>query len=486
MDGLRDPDVETFVGAMGTRMRADAETVGVGLRTLEIQVRLHLPRLSRPAVAGWSPDKVYEEIRLQAVVRAAQVRQSAEDAAHQAHASVLLNVNKAHRDLSLSFGDGYRTRLRFAEVRPSVGHLVQSRLHYLHSERADTVLQFGLFLPGATMPITYAAFSRCDRQYVMDALTGHGLDVNPDRIMVLTRMHGLARIPANLMSLTIARAVREIRAVNAGDYVITAYNPMLGFGGTSFLASGFRPIALSPVAYRYDDKGLFQTRRIAGASVPQLLDTPDNVLMVLGATSAAKRSVAGIESLIRVPRRTHSGGDHVRPVPADFTSPEWRDRLLGYRRLLESCWSDRTVHPRYQEPPVAAGDPRGQCGVTSVWLARRLRTDLLLEPVYCYGRLRVGRHDGRDDAEDVSHHCWVEIGPADDPRRFVIDLTGDQSDAVREPIILGEHRALADRGLRYETAASLRLDELPKDRVWPRFLALDDRLRDLEEPRRQP
>lgn len=83
MDGLRDPDVETFVGAMGTRMRVDAETVGVDLRTLEIQVRLHLPRLSRPAIAGWSPDKVYEEIRLQAVIRAAQVRQSAEDAAYQ-------------------------------------------------------------------------------------------------------------------------------------------------------------------------------------------------------------------------------------------------------------------------------------------------------------------------------------------------------------------------------------------------------------------
>ncbi|MGI5154171.1 hypothetical protein [Microbispora sp. CA-102843] len=481
MDGLRDPDVETFVGTMGTRIRADAEMVGVDLRTLEIQVRLHLPRLSRPAIAGWSPDKVYEEIRLQAVVRAAQVRQSAEDAAYQAHASVLLNVNKAHRDLSLSFSDGYRTCLRFAEVAPGVGHLVQSRLHYLHSERADTVLQFGLFLPGATMPITYVAFSRCDRQYVLDALTGHGLDVNPDRIMVLTRMHGLAGIPANLMSLTISRAVREIRAENAGDYVITAYNPMLGFDGTSFLASGFTPIALSPVAYRYDDKGLFQTRRISGESVPQLLDTPDNVLMVLGATSAAKRSVGGIEGLIRVSRRTHSGGDHVRPVKPDFTSPEWTDRLLGYRRMLESCWSDRTAHPRYQESPVGAGDPRGQCGVTSVWLARRLRTDLLLEPVYCYGRLRVGR----DDAEDVSHHCWVEIGPAHDPRRFVIDLTGDQSDGVREPIILGEHRALADRGLRYETAASLRLDELPRDRVWPRFLALDDRLRDLEELRRR-
>ncbi|WP_328855104.1 hypothetical protein OHB01_07000 [Microbispora hainanensis] len=300
--------------------------------------------------------------------------------------------------------------------------------------------------------------------------------------MVLTRMHGLAGIPANLMSLTIARAVREIRAKNAGDYVITAYNPMLGFCGTSFVASGFRPVALSPVAYCYDGKGLFQTRRMSGESVPQLLDTPDNVLMALGVTPAAKRNVAGIEGLIRVSSRTHSGGDHVRPLKADLASPEWRDRLLGYRRMLEPCWSERTVHPRYQESPVAAGDPRGQCGVTSVWLARTLRTDLLLEPVYCYGRLRVGR----DDVEDVSHHCWVEIGPAHDPRRFVIDLTADQSDGVREQVTLGEHRALADRGLRYESAARLRLDELPRDRVWPRFLALADRLRDLDELRRRP
>ncbi len=459
---------------MRARIRADAETTGVDLRALEIQVRLHLPRLSRTAIVGWSPDKVYEEIRLPAVVRAAQVEQSAQDAAHQAHASVLLNVEKVRRDLSLSFTDGYRTRLRFGKVRPSVGHLVQSRLHYLHSERADTLLQFGLFLPGATMPLTYVAFSRCDRQYVMEALAGHGLRVEPGRVLVLTRMHGLAGIPANLMSLTVARAVREIRLADAGDYVVTACNPMLGFDGAAFLASGFVPVALSPVAYRYDETGLFQTRRMPGRSVPQLLDTPRNVLMILGVTTAAKRTVRAFDGLITVPRRTHSGGEHVRPRQADLASPEWRARLLGYRRMLEACWSDRTVHPRYQEERVGDGDPRGQCGVTSVWLARELRAGLLLEPAYCYGRLRVGR---RDD-EDVSHHCWVEIGPSHDPRRLVVDLTGDQSRSVPEPIVLGEHRALADRGLRYEPTTRLGLDELPKDRVWPRFLALDDHLLD--------
>lgn len=454
------------------RIRADAETAGVGPRALEIQVRLHLPRVSRQALVCWSPDKVYEEIRLQAVVRAAQVSQAAQDAEDRAHASVLLNVDKARRDLSLSFTDGYRTSLRFGEVRPSVGSLVQSRLHYLHSERADTVLQFGLFLPGATVPLTYVAFSRCDRQYVVDALAGHGLDVAPNRIIVLTRMHGLAGIPANLMSITVSRAVREIRARNAGDHVVTAYNPMLGFDGASFLASGFTPVASSPVAYRYDEKGLFQTRRMSRASVPQLLDTPDNVLMVLGVTPAAKRAVRTVRGVIAVSRGTHSGADHVGPARVDLASPQWRARLLGYRRMLETCWSDRTVHPRYQEPAVVGGDPRGQCGVTSVWLTRALRSELLLESAYCYGSLRFDRAD----VEDVRHHCWVEVGRPGDPRRLVIDLTGDQSAGAGEPIVLGEHRDLAGRGLRYEPAARLSLDELPRDRVWQRFLALDDRL----------
>ncbi|WP_204060139.1 hypothetical protein [Microbispora corallina] len=472
VEGLRDPDVETFVEAARGRIRADAETVGTDVRSLEIQVRLHLPRLSRQALVGWSPDKVYEEVRLQAVVRAAEVRQWAQEAAYQAHASVLLNVEKVRRDLSLSFTDGYRTGLRFAEVRPSAGHVVQSRLHYLRSERADTVLQFGLFLPGATMPLTYVAFSRCDRQYVLDALAGHGLKAGPRETMVLTRMHGIAGIPANLMSLTVSRAVREIRARNAAEYVVTAYNPMLGFDGAAFLASGFTPIALSPVAYRYDEKGLFQTRRISGDSIPQSLDTPDNVLMVLGVTGAAKRRAAALGGLITVPRRDHSGGDHIASPATDLASPEWRTRLLGYRRTLETGWSDATAHPRYQAAPDSGGDSRGQCGVTSVWLARKLRSDLLAEPVYCQGRLRF---DG-DHAEGVSHHCWVEVGRDHDPRRLVLDLTGDQSAGATEPIIVGEHGDLAARGIRYEPAMRLGLDELPRDRVWPRFLALEDRL----------
>ncbi|MEW9529728.1 hypothetical protein [Microbispora sp. NPDC049125] len=455
-------------------------------RTYEIQVRLHLPRLSRADIAHRSPATVYDDIRAQALIRAAEICQSAEDAARRAHACVLFDVEKVRRDLSLSFTDGYRTTLLFGEVRPSAGHVVQSRLHYLRSERADTVLQFGLFLPGAAMPLTYVAFSRCDRRYVMDALAWHGLAARPEEILVLTRMHGLAGIPANLMSLTISRAVREIRTRNAGRYVITAYNPMLGFTGSSFRASGFTPMASAPVAYTYDERGLFHTRRISRSPVPQRLDTPNNILMILAVNAGDKQSVASIKGMAEIPRRDHSCGDPVPPAGVDFASPEWRERLTSYRRLLEAHWSSATVHPRCHEVHGSTREPGGQCGVASVWLTRKLQTDLLLDPTYCYGRLRFDR----DDLDDVSHHCWVEIGRPSDPRRLVVDLTGDlagdraagrqgagdRGDGAAGPVVMGEHHALRSRGVRYEPVSRLRLDELPRDRVWLRFLALDDGL----------
>ncbi|TKK88832.1 hypothetical protein FDA94_12200 [Herbidospora galbida] len=455
---------------MRPHIEEDAETIGVPARTFEIQVRLHLPRLDRAALG--SPEKAYEAIRVHAIIRAAEEQQSAREAAYQAHASVLLNVDKVRRDLSLSFTDDYRTTLRFDDVKPAVGHQIQSRLHYLRSERADTLYQFGLHLPGATMPLTYVAFSRCDRQYIMDALAGHGLKAHHDEILVLTRMHGLAGIPANLMSLTIGRAVRAIKERSDTRFVITAFNPMLGFEGTSFRAAGFRAIASSPVTYAYDRRGFFQTRRISRKLFPQRLDTPNNVLMILGVPTAAKTEVAALDGLVEIPPEVHSRVDPVHPSSIDFSSTEWHEWLSGQRALLENHWSDSTAHPKYFEIPREEADPRGQCGVASVWLARKLRTDLRVEPTYCFGRLSFDAAG----VGDVDHHCWVEIGDGADPRRTVIDLTGDQARGNDVRVITGPHEELRSRGIHYEPTSRLPLDALPTDRVWPRFLVLDDRL----------
>ncbi|WP_157520645.1 hypothetical protein [Herbidospora daliensis] len=467
---LADRDIENFIAAIQPHIEEDADTIGVPVRTFEIQVRLHLPRLDRAALG--SPEKAYEAIRVHAIVRAAEEHQSAREAAYQAHASVLLNVEKVRKDLSLSFSDDYGTTLRFDDVKPAVGHRIQSRLHYLRSERADTLYQFGLHLPGATMPLTYVAFSRCDRQYVMDALTGHGLAAAPHEILVLTRMHGLAGIPANLMSLTIGRAVRAIKDRSDTRFVITAFNPMLGFDGRSFRAAGFRAIASSPVTYAYDQRGFFQTRRISRKLFPQRLDTPNNVLMVLGVPTAAKDEVATLDGLVEIPPEVHSRVDPINPPAIDFSSAGWSQWLCEHRALLENHWSGATAHPKYFEIPRGEADPRGQCGVASVWLARRLRTDLRVEPTYCFGRLSFDAAG----VGDVDHHCWVEIGEGNDPRRTVIDLTGDQAEGNAERIITGPHDELRARGIHYEPISRLPLDALPTDRVWPRFLDLDDRL----------
>ncbi|MDF5757566.1 hypothetical protein [Spongiactinospora sp. TRM90649] len=469
---FRDGDVEAFIHQTGARISYDASILGVDPRTFELQVRLHLPALSRRALTSWPADRVYEAVRIQALVRAAEIRLGLEDAAYDAHTSLLCNVDKVHRDLTLIRIDGSTSRLRFGEVDPWAGHRVQARMHYLRSERADTVLQFGLFLPGAQMPLTYLAFSPCDRRYMLDALALLGIPAHAGRVLVLTRVHGLPGIPANLMSLTIGRALRELRARGAADNVVTAFNPMLGFSGASFRAAGFVPVASCPVTYSYDAAGFFQTRRTATAPTVQRLETPDNILMVRGVTRTAKRRLAdSLTAIHRVPRETYDRREPARQGEIDPADQEWVIRLAGYRGVLQSAWSSRTAHPLYLDgaPPDAA-PPRGQCGVASVWLARRLHAERGIAALYCVGSVTFAANDRRA----VRHHCWIEVGDPEDPRRVVIDLTADQADDATEPVVFARHADLLARGVSYTPVSRQRLDELPGDRVWRRFLALSD------------
>src|SRR5207244_1225117 len=126
-------------------------------------------------------------------------------------------------------------------VKPSIGNLYQRRLHYLRSVRGDTLMHFGLFLPGAEYPLTYVALSVCDRPYMSDSLIAARLDCNRQDCLVITRMYGLPRIPKNLMSLTLKCVAKVLRRSARARILLTAFNPLLGFDGAAFRASGFHP-----------------------------------------------------------------------------------------------------------------------------------------------------------------------------------------------------------------------------------------------------
>jgi hypothetical protein len=149
---------------------------------------------------------------------------------------------------------------------------------------------------------------------------------------------------------------------------------------------------------------------------------------------------------------------------------------LEYRQLLESAWSADTAHPSYAKDFADNPGPRGQCGVASVWLARELRTKFGIEATYCYGHLDVSLAG----VQSVAHHCWIEIGCSVDPARLVVDLTCDQATGLGRETLCEPHEDLAKGGLGYRALFRRPLDELKSDRVWFRFLELDDSVAEIQ------
>src|SRR5215211_2087452 len=153
-----------------------------------------------------------------------------------------------------------------------------------------------------------------------------------------------------------------------------------------------------------------------------------------------------------------------------------RNAIPEMRESLERAWTSRTIHPAFADQ-YRAGKPIGQCGVSSVWLARRLRSDFNVEGTYCYGDLSF------DDARigSVRRHCWIEIGDLAQADRLVIDLTADQASGFGERVIVFSMHDLRARGIYYDGRIRKGLDELPADAVWPRFLILSDIVDNSEE-----
>lgn len=87
-----------------------------------------------------------------------------------------------------------------------------------------------------------------------------------------------------------------------------------------------------------------------------------------------------------------------------------RPILHDYRSEVQKLWTPETAYGT----EGAYGDPKGQCGVTSAWLQKRLRIDHELGAVYYVGRVL-------ENGLDISgKHCWLQLGP------IVVDLTGSQ------------------------------------------------------------
>jgi hypothetical protein len=125
--------------------------------------------------------------------------------------------------------------------------------------------------------------------------------------------------------------------------------------------------------------------------------------------------------------------------------------LLPIRQDLERAWDGRT---RYAKAVYGPDDPasKGQCGVSSAYLADRLET-AGYEVVFCEG-------DAFFEVEDTSvgtidHHCWLLL-PAGEgnskkgiTRDVIVDITADQAPGHQTAIIHETEAALRERGIFY-------------------------------------
>lgn len=458
---FRKPYAERVLVREQSQLIADANDCRSSLRQVEIQTLLHLPS---PEVRDWRDTRrSYLEVRDAVRHRALLISEFKASTLTRAD---LLRVTAEMRVTrsGIETADGRCKPVDVRPVAPSTGHLYQKRLHYLLSPRADLVHEWGLFEEDCDYPLLYFGFALTDPRI----LTGlPNLRVPP---LTLARAVSIVNLPKNAFSYTIAQVANHLRSgEGAFSGFVTAVNPYLGFTAASVLAGGFRPIATRPVAYWYNERGSFTTRRFrTEKSKRSRRRMPPNIQFFRGVERVKSQPSTGNQlwELPLVPPSVEVGKlspREFRIIVEEVASAE--------RKRAARHWSDRTKHPDFIGRSPRRGSA-GQCGVTSVHVARALIHRIPgVEISYCYGDLV----SSTDSVKGIYRHCWLRASMSG--VEFVVDCTPDQEGGVpdRDMLVLTDDE-LRRLGLRYVARTVRTVDALVSDRVWPRYLTLADSL----------
>jgi hypothetical protein len=161
---------------------------------------------------------------------------------------------------------------------------------------------------------------------------------------------------------------------------------------------------------------------------------------------------------------------HLRNI-IDLPTPQRSGELfrhgLAARSLLERAWDSSTA---YQGITLQLDDPasRGQCGVSSLWLAQYLEAQGL-NALFTEGAIHL-----RDNAGD--DHVWVEVQDiASEP--LVLDITSDQYGSVLgTPVHLGTYSDSTETIGHYTVVDQFRPHEVPRKKLLARFALLQERI----------
>jgi hypothetical protein len=162
--------------------------------------------------------------------------------------------------------------------------------------------------------------------------------------------------------------------------------------------------------------------------------------------------------------------------PADVTiephdssnrsSPPLGSALRDFRALLALSWSPGTALPG----TLTSSDcgPRGQCGVSSLWISQILDRQYSICSMLCRGEV----YFGGQWAERLRNHCWLEIdGGSREP--VILDLTCDQADAFEREIVFNSRSQLDQEHVHYKLSEQMDISDLHRHSdLWRRYHTL--------------
>jgi hypothetical protein len=152
------------------------------------------------------------------------------------------------------------------------------------------------------------------------------------------------------------------------------------------------------------------------------------------------------------------------------------ENLDRFKKLLSQSWSPETAYPdAVDQREWTDGDPCGQCGVSSVWLAEVLLHQYSINSTFCLGSLFIFHNPS---AENLLDHCWLEIN-GESGEELILDLTCDQARGFDRPIVFDSKKDLDQERIYYFSRERVDVSNLRKNPVWPRYQALLVNLRQL-------
>jgi hypothetical protein len=150
--------------------------------------------------------------------------------------------------------------------------------------------------------------------------------------------------------------------------------------------------------------------------------------------------------------------------------------LLRFKKMLSESWSPETAYPgAVDQLNWTPGNPCGQCGVSSVWLAEVLRCQYSVSSTFCLGSLTFYYRGAENLLDD---HCWLEINE-ESGDELILDLTCDQARGFDRPIVFNSKTDLDQERIYYLSRERVDISNLHKNPVWPRYRTLLVNLRQL-------